>query len=136
MTARASRRQRPLSPFMIGPYYRPQLTSMMSISHRISGVLLSLGALLVAAWLIAVASGPEAYSGFASFANSLPGQLLAAALVVAIVYHWLNGLRHLAWDLGVGLEIPKAYASGWTVVVATVLISALLLWLLLSGGAR
>lgn len=136
MTARASRRQRPLSPFMIGPHYRPQLTSMMSISHRISGVLLSLGALLVAGWLLAVAAGPEAYAGFAAFASSLPGKLLAAGLVVAIVYHWLNGIRHLAWDVGVGLDIPKAYASGWAIVGATVVVSAVLCWLLLSGGAR
>lgn len=136
MTSKASRRERPLSPFMIGPYYRPQLTSMMSISHRISGVLLSLGALLVAGWLLAVAAGPEAYADFSALAASLPGKLLTAGLVVAIVYHWLNGIRHLAWDLGVGLDIPKAYASGWAVVGATVVISAALCWLLIFGGAR
>lgn len=135
MTARASRRQRPLSPFMIGPHYRPQLTSMMSISHRISGVLLSLGALLVAGWLLAVAAGAEAYAGYSTFAASLPGKLLAVGLVVAIVYHWLNGIRHLCWDLGVGLEIQKAYASGWAIVAATAVVSAVLCWLLLSGGA-
>lgn len=136
MTARATRRQRPLSPFMIGPHYRPQLTSMMSISHRISGVLLALGALMVAAWLLAVAGGPEAYASFSGFASSVPGKLLAAGLVVAIVYHWLNGVRHLAWDLGAGLDIPKAYASGWAIVGATVVISAGVCWLLLSGGVR
>lgn len=136
MTARASRRPRPLSPFMIGPHYRPQLTSMMSISHRISGVLLSLGALLVVWWLLAVAAGPDDYAGYTAFASSLPGRVLAAGLVVAIVYHWLNGIRHLCWDLGIGLEIPKAYASGWAIVAATVVISALLGWLLLFGGAR
>lgn len=136
MNASTSRRPRPLSPFMIGPYYRPQLTSMMSISHRISGVLLAGGALLLAAWLLAVAAGPDAYAGFAAFAATLAGRLVAGGLVVAIVYHLLNGIRHLAWDLGIGLDIPKAYASGWAVVAATVVLSALLCWILLVGGDR
>jgi succinate dehydrogenase / fumarate reductase cytochrome b subunit len=121
---------------MIGPYYRPQLTSMMSISHRISGVLLAGGSLLLAAWLLAVAAGPDAYAGFAAFAGTLAGRLAAVGLVVAIVYHWLNGIRHLAWDLGVGLDIRKAYASGWTIVAATAVLSALLCWILLAGGSR
>lgn len=136
MNASTSRRPRPLSPFMIGPYYRPQLTSMMSISHRISGVLLAGGALLLAAWLLAVAAGPDGYAGFAAFAGTLAGRLVAGGLVVAIVYHLLNGIRHLAWDLGIGLDIPKAYASGWAVIAATVVLSALLCWILLVGGDR
>lgn len=136
MSAKASRRPRPMSPFMIGPHYRPQLTSMMSISHRISGVFLSLGALLVAAWLLSVAAGPEAYSTFSSLAASLPGRALAAALVFAIVYHWLNGIRHLFWDVGRGLDISRAYSSGWAIVAATVVLSALLSWALIGGSAR
>lgn len=125
-----------MSPFMIGPHYRPQLTSMMSISHRISGVLLSLGSLLVAAWLLSVAAGPEAYTTFSTFASSPPGRALGAALVVAIVYHWLNGVRHLFWDVGRGLDISKAYSSGWAIVAATVVLSAVLSWALIGGGAR
>lgn len=121
---------------MIGPHYRPQLTSMMSISHRISGVLLALGALLVAAWLLAVAAGPDGYAGFSSFASSLLGRALGLALVVAIVYHWLNGMRHLFWDLGLGLDISKAYSSGWAIVAVTLVLSAVLGWLLIAGGAR
>jgi succinate dehydrogenase / fumarate reductase cytochrome b subunit len=136
MTVKASRRPRPLSPFMIGPHYRPQLTSMMSISHRISGVLLSLGALLVVAWLLAVAAGPDGYAGFSSFASSLLGRALGLALVCSIVYHWLNGMRHLFWDLGLGLDISKAYSSGWAIVVTTVVLSVLLGWLLIAGGAQ
>jgi succinate dehydrogenase / fumarate reductase cytochrome b subunit len=124
---------RPLSPFMIGPYYRPQLTSVTSIMHRITGVILSVAALVLCWWLVATASGPDSHAHFAAFAGSLPGQALAAATVFAIVYHWVNGLRHLGWDAGIGMDLRTAYASGW----ATVAISAVLtvaLWLVFLGG--
>lgn len=127
-------RERPLSPFMIGPYYRPQLTSMMSIAFRAAGVVLAFGALLLSAWLVALAFDPQAYARLAAGFASLPGKLVLMAMAAALVYHFLNGLRHLAWDAGWGYEIPKAYASGWAVVVLTVVFTAVLWWLGL--GAR
>lgn len=125
--------RRPLSPFMIGPYYRPQLTSMLSILHRITGLVLCAGALAFAWWLLAAASGPASYARFAAFAGSLPGALLALAVVFALSYHWLNGLRHLLWDSGWGFELPRAYATGWTVVAGSVLVTAGAAWALFAA---
>lgn len=109
---------------MIGPYYRPQLTSVLSITHRATGVLLAFGALLMAWWLVAIAGGPESHARFVAFARSWPGCVLLAGLAYSLVYHWLNGLRHLVWDLGLGLDLRSAYASGWAVVALSLLATA------------
>lgn len=127
--------KRPLSPFMIGPYYRPQLTSMMSIAHRATGVLLALGALVLAAWLLAAAGSPEAYAAFAACLGSPVGRLGLFAFSASLVYHFLNGIRHLFWDAGHGFGIPKAYASGYAVLVLSVLLTAGLWWFGLGGAA-
>jgi len=94
--------KRPLSPFMIGPYYRPQLTSVLSILHRATGVFLVLGAVLLVAMLLAAAAGPEAFAIATRCAYSLPGKALALATVFALAYHFFNGVRHLLWDIGWG----------------------------------
>lgn len=126
--------KRPLSPFMIGPYYRPQLTSMLSILHRATGVLLSLAGFVLAAWLLAVAGGSVAFDRFTAAASSPLGQLLLLAVLFSLVYHLLNGIRHLLWDIGWGFEIPRVYATGWTVVTLSVLLTALVAWLALTAG--
>lgn len=126
-------RERPLSPFMIGPYYRPQLTSMLSILFRAAGVVLSAGALLVAAWLVALAFDADAYARIAGALATWPGKAFLMLMAAALVYHFFNGLRHLAWDAGWGYEIPKAYASGWAVVALTVVFTAVLWWFGLGG---
>ena len=126
--------KRPLSPFMIGPYYRPQLTSMLSILHRATGVLLSLAGFVLAAWLLAVAGGSVAFDRFTAAASSPLGQLLLLAVLFSLVYHLLNGIRHLLWDIGWGFEIPRVYATGWTVVALSVLLTALVAWLALTAG--
>jgi succinate dehydrogenase / fumarate reductase cytochrome b subunit len=128
-------RERPLSPFMIGPYYRPQLTSVLSILHRGAGVVLAAGGLLVVAWLVALAFDAEAYARLGAALASLPGKLALMLLVAALVYHFFNGLRHLAWDAGHGYEIRKVYASGWAVVALTVVFTALIWWIGLGGRA-
>jgi succinate dehydrogenase / fumarate reductase cytochrome b subunit len=120
-------RERPMSPFMIGPYYKPQLTSMLSIAHRGTGVLLALGGLLLTWWLFALAAGPAAYQTFAACAGGLIGRLVIAALVFSLVYHWLNGIRHLLWDVGWGFELPRAYLSGWT-VLALATLGSVVVW--------
>lgn len=128
--------KRPLSPFMIGPYYRPQLTSMMSIAHRGSGVLLALGGFVLAAWLIAAAGSAEAFACFQDFAASIIGQVALFAFSAALVYHFLNGIRHLFWDMGWGFELPKAYASGYAVLALAVVFTAVLWYCgLRAGGA-
>ncbi|MFN7550761.1 MAG: succinate dehydrogenase, cytochrome b556 subunit [Pseudomonadota bacterium] len=125
--------KRPLSPFMIGPYYRPQLTSMLSILHRITGVALSAGALGFAWWLLATAAGPSRHAVFHAVLLTLPGTALLLLVVFSLVYHWLNGLRHLFWDAGWGLEIPRAYASGWSVVGISGVVTAGIGWAVIAG---
>ncbi len=109
-------KQRPMSPFMIGPYYKPQLTSLMSITHRATGVFLSvIGAPLLLWWLIAVSSGPEAYGAMLGLLGGLLGKLAVAATVLCLSFHMLNGIRHLVWDTGRALDIKTCLhgRAGW-----------------------
>ena len=131
-----SQRERPLSPFMLGSQYRWQITSLMSFLHRATGVALSLGAFLLAAWLVAVMRGPEAYATFAACAGSIAGKIVLAAFVIALVYHFLNGIRHLAWDAGIGFSIPGLYKGGYLVAALTVIASLLICYFgFTMGGA-
>jgi succinate dehydrogenase / fumarate reductase cytochrome b subunit len=124
-----------MSPFMLGPYYKPQLTSMLSITHRLTGVALTFGAFLLAWWLLAIAAGPSAYAVFSGIARGIVGQVVLIGLTFCLVYHFLNGIRHLLWDIGWGLEIPTTYKTGWAVVVLSVLGTAIVAWLGFGGGA-
>ena len=112
---------RPISPHLSA--YKFRITSTLSILHRMTGVLLSFGAIVLVAWLIAVASGPSAYEQFAGLAGSLPGRLVLAGFVYAFFYHLGNGIRHLFWDAGHGFEIEQARASGWAVVCISTLLA-------------
>mgnify|MGYP001816908596 CR=1 FL=1 len=124
--------QRPVSPFMIGPYYKPQLTSLMSISHRASGVFLSvIGAPLLIWWIIAVGNGPESYAVLTGFLSGWIGKLVLIATIAALCFHLLNGIRHLVWDTGRALDIKTAYTAGWMVLIGTVLLAGALLGVLL-----
>ena len=114
---------RPLSPFMLGPYYKFQLTSVLSFAHRMTGLGLSLGTLFLAAWLIALASGPWAYADFSRHLTAWYGQLLLAGWSWALLYHLCNGIRHLFWDIGKGYSLPVAYASGYAVVAISFLLT-------------
>ena len=124
-------RERPLSPHL--QVYRPQLTTVMSILHRASGVVLSVGAFGLVWWLLSVAQGGQAYERAAALLASVFGLLLLAGFSLALVYHLLNGLRHLSWDIGWGLEIPDVYRSGYAVAVLTVVLTAVI-WLVALGG--
>lgn len=120
-------KQRPLSPFMIGPYYKPQLTSLMSITHRASGVFLSVvGAPLLLWWIIALSSGPAAYEVFLGCLSGWIGKLGLLACLFCLSFHLFNGIRHLVWDTGRALEIRSAYTLGWLVLVAAVVLTAVL----------
>ncbi|MEJ8568300.1 succinate dehydrogenase, cytochrome b556 subunit [Elongatibacter sediminis] len=124
-------KQRPLSPFMIGPYYRPQLTSMLSITHRLTGVLLSLvGAPLMLWWLAAVSSGPDAYRSMTAVLGGLPGLALGLVLLFSLWFHFFNGVRHLVWDTGRMLELEAAYRSGWAVLVLSAICTVITLGVL------
>lgn len=130
-----TQRERPLSPFMLGPYYRWQITSVMSFLHRATGVVLSLGAFLLTVWLLTVMLGPQAHARFMACMGSIPGRIVLAGLAFSLIYHLLNGLRHLLWDMGRGLTIKGLYSGGWTVLVLTVLLTALVVFFGFSAGA-
>ena len=125
--------ERPLSPHL--QVYKPQLTSFMSIVHRATGVVLALGSLVLALWLVAAAGSPNTYAIFRDQMGSLVGKLALFVFSACLVYHFLNGLRHLFWDAGHGYELPKAYASGYAVLVLSVLLTGGLWFVVLSGGA-
>ncbi|QOC21100.1 succinate dehydrogenase, cytochrome b556 subunit [Wenzhouxiangella sp. AB-CW3] len=112
---------RPISPYTV---YRPQLTSVMSFSHRISGILLSLGMVVVVLWVLALASGPEAFERINSLLATPIGLVAMLVWTFSLFYHLLNGIRHLLWDAGWLLDLRGAYASGWIVLIASVVMTA------------
>lgn len=114
---------RPLSPHL--QVYRPQLTSVLSILHRITGIGLAIGTLLLVWWLIAAAIGPTAFSTVQSFIGSIIGRILLLGWSFALFYHLSNGIRHLVWDAGKGFELTTAYASGRLVVAGSVVLTAI-----------
>jgi len=120
--AKTAARARPLSPhFQI---YRWPVTMVTSIIHRLTGLALAAGTLLVAWWLIAAASGPAEYDIFSAVARSVVGQLVLFGFVWSLAYHLLNGIRHLAWDVGYGFAVPTANRTG-VLVVALSLFAAI-----------
>jgi succinate dehydrogenase / fumarate reductase cytochrome b subunit len=108
---------RPLSPHL--QIYRPQITSVLSISHRATGLALSVGTLLLVWWLVALARGPEAFASAQSFVGSWFGRLLLLGWTFSLFFHLANGIRHLCWDAGYGFEIKTATISGWVVVAVS-----------------
>ena len=114
---------RPLSPHL--QVYRYQLTSVLSITHRLTGVVLAAGTLVLVWWLIAAATGPEQFEAAQALLGSWIGRLLLFGWTLALFYHLLNGIRHLFWDMGYGFELRTTYASGWSVVAGTIVLSVL-----------
>ena len=114
---------RPLSPHL--QVYRWQLTSVMSILHRASGIALAVGAVLLVSWFGSAADGPASFAKFQGFLGSPIGLVVRFGCSVAFFYHLCNGIRHLWWDTGRGLELSGVYASGWTVLVATVVLTVI-----------
>lgn len=118
--------QRPLSPHL--QIYRLPLLAVMSISHRIAGIGLAIGLLVLAWWLGALAAGPDAYAAVQAVLGSLLGRLVMLGFAGALFYHLFNGIRHLLWDIGWGYEIPQAYNSGRT-VIAVAALATVVTWL-------
>lgn len=116
--------RRPLSPHLQA-YDMLQITSALSISHRITGVLWSASLVLLVWWLLALAAGEEAFSTVQWFLSSWLGVLALAGVVGVVWFHTLLGVRHLAWDAGYGFAIPTVYRTGRAVVAATVALTAL-----------
>ena len=109
---------RPLSPHL--QVYRWQISSVLSILHRTSGAALGISTLLFAWWLIAVASGPDAYATVHEFFGSSGGKILLFAVTWALFYHLCNGVRHLAWDAGFGFELGTMIRTGCVVVASSI----------------
>ena len=114
---------RPLSPHL--QVYRPQLTSVLSILHRATGIALSVGAIYLATWVIYAAASPRAYAVFQSFNTSIAGRIVLGGWLFCVFYHLCNGIRHLFWDAGYGFELKDAYRSGWAAVVVSLLATVL-----------
>jgi succinate dehydrogenase / fumarate reductase cytochrome b subunit len=118
-----SKAGRPLSPHLT--IYRWPITMTLSILHRITGVALSTGLVILTVWLLALSRGAAAYEPVAALLGSIIGRLLLAAFSFAFFFHFCNGIRHLFWDVGKGFDMRQVNASAWSVVVASL---ALTIW--------
>ncbi len=115
---------RPLSPHL--QIYRLPLPAILSITHRMTGVILSTGTILLAAWMIALAQGPQSFALAMMIVSHPLGQLVLFGYSAALCYHLCNGIRHLNWDRGQGLEIESVYRSGKITIAAAIILTALL----------
>lgn len=124
--------QRPLSPHL--QVYRWQITMVMSIANRATGIALAVGAPVLVWWLLAVA-GFVPYDGFAAASGSPLGLFVLFGFSACLMYHLFNGIRHLIWDSGAFLDIPGLYSTGW-IVWALTAIATVALWaaVWLTGG--
>jgi succinate dehydrogenase / fumarate reductase, cytochrome b subunit len=130
-----AKRERPLSPFM---NYRWQYTNTLSILHRLTGIFLAFGLVALVYWLAALAAGPERYSQAQAVLVSPLGSLALVAWSLSFFYHFLNGIRHLFWDVGYGFELKVARASGWAAFIGALVLTAVF-WIVIAlkvgGGA-
>ena len=117
--------QRPLSPHL--QVYRPQITSVLSITHRVTGVALAGGAVLFAYWIMSATYGPVAFATAQAVLGSWFGQLVLCGMTFSLFYHLGNGIRHLAWDSGWGYELDTLRRSGWLTVIFAVAMTVLTL---------
>jgi succinate dehydrogenase / fumarate reductase cytochrome b subunit len=118
MSSLTAKRPRPRSPNI--QIYRPQLTSVLSILNRITGIILSAGAIVLVIWLAAAATGPQAYVIVQGIIASWIGQIVLFGATFAFFLHLCGGVRHLVWDTVRGFELRSIYISGWAVVAASV----------------
>jgi succinate dehydrogenase / fumarate reductase, cytochrome b subunit len=119
-------RTRPISPFLFPPTgtYRWQITSTISILHRLSGLALGFGALLLTWWLLALLGEPSDFDAVQDFLGSIFGRILLLGWTWALFFHLSNGIRHLVWDTGHALTLPNVYRGGWMVIILSVLLTA------------
>ncbi|MEM8790336.1 MAG: succinate dehydrogenase, cytochrome b556 subunit [Pseudomonadota bacterium] len=125
--ADVNRGNRPLSPHL--QVYRPQITSMLSILHRATGVGLMVGVIAIVWWMMAAAMGEEHFAVADSVLTSWIGILVMLGSAWALCYHLCNGIRHLVWDMGLGFELDTVTKSGVAVVAASGLMTLLILFL-------
>lgn len=119
--------ERPLSPHLF--IYRWQITMMLSITHRFTGVGLGAGALILTYWLASAAYGPEAFARAQTILGHPIGLLFLLGWTFVLFFHLCNGIRHLFWDSGVGFEMSTLRASGWFVMIASVVLTVGTWWI-------
>ena len=122
-------RERPISPHL--QVYKPQITSVLSIFHRITGVALTFGLILLVAWIFTLSLGEEYFEYFVMFIKSWFGLLILFGFTFALNYHLCNGIRHLFWDAGYGYEIETVHKSGLVVLVVSSVLTILIWYLAL-----
>ena len=120
-------RQRPLSPHL--QIYKPQLTSILSILHRTTGIALSMGSIILVFWVIALTLGDATYTLYLNIINNWFGKLILFGFTFALFYHLSNGIRHLFWDAGYGYDLKQAYMSGSLVILFSLTLT-ILTWIL------
>lgn len=124
--------KRPTSPHL--SIYRPQITSVLSILHRLTGVALYAGTALMLWWLWVLAYSPEHYSQMMECLASIPAKILLIGWTIAFYYHFANGIRHLFWDMGKGFSLSATTKSGWLVVAFTLAMVAITWNFILTTG--
>ena len=125
-------RERPLSPHI--QIYRRSIHMMMSIVHRITGVALYFGTLLLAAWLMAAAMGPGPFAALDGIAASLLGKLVLLGYCWALIHHMFGGIRHLIWDTGRGLDLASVKTISWATIIGSLFVT-LAVWLIAAWSA-
>lgn len=116
-------KKRPLSPHL--QVYKIQLTSLLSILHRATGIVLYGGAVFCALWFLALAEGPATYGIMSTLLHHPMGLIMLMGLSFSFFYHLCNGMRHLLWDAGYGYDLPDVYKTGWIVVGFSTLLTGL-----------
>jgi len=125
--------QRPLSPHL--QIYRLPLAARLSILHRGTGVFLCLGGFALVGWLLSAAGEPEQYAQFVGLMHTWPARLFLLGSIFSLMLHFFTGLRHLLWDIGIGLELKQTLASNWLVVIAAAVATVAVAWLAFAPGA-
>ena len=126
-------KERPLSPHL--SVYKPQITSVLSILNRIFGCFMAISTPVLIYWLMAIASGPEAYANLQACFSHWFAKLFLVAWAFAFFYHMSNGVRHLFWDAGQGYEIETLNKSGYAVIASAVTLTLITICFALIGGA-
>jgi len=122
--------ERPLSPHL--QIYKVELPMMLSGLHRITGIALSVGSLLLVAWIESAVYSAQAFAGLSRFLGSFIGQLVLFGWTFSLIYHSVSGVRHLIWDTGRLLEVKEIYSSS-RIVIGTAIVLTLLAWILAGG---
>ena len=114
----------PISPHL--QIYRPQITSLLSITHRITGFGLNLGLILLSLWIISFGLGSDVYANFVTIFETIFVKIVVYFIVLGISYHALNGIRHILWDFGFMITNKAALVSGLVIIITSVILSFLI----------